>query len=453
MKIVLVFLPLFGMDMPPLGVAYIASKLIEDGHEVKLLCYNSKLFQENKDKQYLWDWDKSNEWCSLERIDKYFNVSELAERFTGEILEHKPDVVGFSVNSHSRILSNFLADKLKKKDKGLKVIFGGPWCTELTKANELSNSVDIYVRGEGEGIISNIMKKISAGESVKDLNLAGTIVNLGSGFKDNGWSSSFIDINSIPFPALHLFNFSHYTNKEEIPIIFSRGCNYACRFCTDKPMWGNYRMRRAANIIEEMKKHSSAFKLKRFKCNDLMANGDPNELMKFADLMIENKLGFSWGSMGRARPDMTQEMFNKLREGGCIYLTYGVESGAAKVLAHMGKPSKNVIAQTIKRTHLAGIKVNTLWMVGYPTEKWFDILETMLFIILNRKYIDEFVSVSSCYLPRQSWLSNQEKLLKIKHNDKSEWYRGGNTPFIRELRRRMMLHFAKRVGIYKGGIK
>lgn len=454
MNIVLVFPPLYGVDMPPLGLAYIAGQLIKHGHEVKVFCFNSQLYNEDKNKSSLWDWDKTAEWATLDKINRHFDVKALIEKWTQDILKHNPRVVGISTNNYSRILANLLADKIKEKNKSICVIFGGPWCTEVLENNQLNENVDIYVRGEGEAIITVLAERISKNESIRDCNVKGTIVNTGSGFKDNGWSDEPLDINNIPSPALDLFDFKNYTNQDEIPIIFSRGCNYNCKFCTDKPIWGNHRMRKASDIAGEMIKHSEMFKRKKFKCNDLMVNGDLSQLNDLCGLMIKENLNFEWGSMARARPDMTQEMFDKLKQAGCIYLTYGVESGAAKVLKHMGKPTKKTISQALKMTHAAKIKVNTLWMVGYPVESWLDLAETMSFLFFNKKNIDEFVSVSACYIPKKSWLGSQEDAFKIEYNDKFEWYiRNINMPYVRELRRKILMSFAKRLGLYRGGIK
>ncbi|NQU19305.1 radical SAM protein [bacterium] len=452
LKISLVVPPLYGVDMPPLGIAYIAAQLIYDGYDVKMHCLNSKLYHEKKAKRFLWDWESSDEWATETAIGKHFNLPKLLEDWSLLILENNPKVIGLSVNSHSWILANLLSGKLKEKKKDLFILFGGPWCAEVTE-NDLNNNVDVYVRGEGEKIVSELVKKIVGGESIRSLSIKGTIINTGNGFRDNGWNKEQLNINSIPFPALHLFHFERYTNKDEIPIIFSRGCNYYCKFCTDKAMWGNYRMREANNIAEEMMSHNKMFKRKRFKSNDLMINGDLKELEGLADMLIEKEAGFEWGGMARADPKMTQELFQKLKQAGCIYLTYGVESGASRVLRHMGKPLKWDIAKALKMTHSSGIKVNTLWMVGYPVERRVDILETILFLLMNRKNIDEFVSVSACYIPRKSYLWEQQEELRIKHNADSQWYIGRtNTHSVRYLRRKILLYFAKFLGLYKGGI-
>ena len=218
-------------------------------------------------------------------------------------------------------------------------------------------------------------------------------------------------------------------------------------------MWGNYRMRHGDDIVAEMKKHGALLGRKSFKCNDLMVNGDLKAMEVLTRRLVEEKLGYEWGSMARAREDMTPQMFFKLREAGCRYLTFGVESGAAKVLSNMGKPGKQALARTFKLAHDAGIKVNTLWMVGYPQESWLDIFETMFFLFQQRRYIDEFVSVSACYIPSRSLLGKHQQSLGIKYNEKSEWYIGrSNTPFVREVRRKMLLWLAKKLGLYKAGI-
>jgi radical SAM superfamily enzyme YgiQ (UPF0313 family) len=150
---------------------------------------------------------------------------------------------------------------------------------------------------------------------------------------------------------------------------------------------------------------------------------------------------------------MSQELLYKINKAGAIYFTYGIESGAARVLKHMGKPIKKHISQALERTHRAGIRVNTLWMVGYPVESWGDIIETMLFLLRNRKNIDEFVSISCCYIPHKSRLWKEQESLGICYTKDSQWYiRGENTLWVRSLRKKMLLVLAKALGVYKGGI-
>lgn len=453
MKIALVMPPLYGVDMPPLGIAYVAGRLIKDGHDVRVFCLNSELFNANPAKRHLWDWESSGEWRSLEKIESHFDLRALLFDWSCRILDFGPEIVGFSVNSHSLAVAGALAGKIRGLKKEIALVFGGPMCSESGPAGEHHPCVDIYVRGEGEETVSRIASAAEAGADIRYLELPGTAVNTGSGFRDNGPAEIIRDIDDIPFPALELFDLERYTNKEEIPVIFSRGCDYACRFCTDRPMWGRYRMRSPENIFAEMEKRYLSYGRKKFKCNDLMVNGAPGGLGKLSGMIRSSGRGFAWGGMARATEDMTPAQAAEWKAGGCAYLTYGVESGSPAVLAHMGKPSRKALAVSFSAAHSAGIRVNTLWMVGYPREKWPDFFRSMFFLLSQRRNIDEFVSVSCCYIPRLSWLGRHSRELGINYDAAGEWYdKFGNNGELRRLRRKIFLSYARFIGMYKGGI-
>jgi len=454
MKTALVFPPLYGVDLPPIGLAYVAAQLRADGHKVKVFCFNSRLYREYADKRHLWDWQNSNTWLDYDEIKRNFDIKHIVDQWAGDILNFGPDVVGFSVNTYSRLIANLLSRRIKREQDNVKIIYGGPFCSEgLEGKKSLDANVDIYVKGEGEMAASTILKRLTKQEPLTDIK--GIIFKENGIFCDNGHYAAIVPINEIPFPALDLFNLGHYGNKKEIPIIFSRGCNYYCRFCSDRPMWGRYRMRSAVNIVEEMKRHKLAFGRTAFKCNDLLVNGDLPELEQLAELLIKENLNISWGGMARARADMTDGLLHKLKEAGCAYLTFGIESGSNKILKFMGKPAAKEVKIALQRTHKAGIRINTLWMVGHPRESFFDVLKTILFLFKNRKCIDEFVSVSACYIPKNSLLYRQAENLQIRYDRQGSWYieKEKNT-YRRRQRMAFLLRVSARVlGLYTGGIR
>jgi len=452
MNIALIFPPLYGVDLPPMGLAYVASALIRDGHKVKVFCFNFSLYKENPDKKKLWDWSNSHSWLSYEGIAKNFEIDRISEGWVKEILEFNPQAAGFSVNTHSAVLSNLLADKIKNKRSDITTVFGGPFCS-ASDGRSLNQNVDIYVKGEGEIIASLIFRRLEAKEAIDDIK--GTVIKKNGGFKDNGVNDAVALISKLPFPGLQLFDFNNYDNQKDIPILFSRGCNYYCRFCCDKPIWGNYRMRDAEDIAAEIIKHKDIFGRSSFKCNDLLVNGNLSELERLADLITQKNLNITWGGMARARSDMPDGLLRKLKLSGCAYLTFGIESGSSKVLKFMGKPSPKDSSLAIRRTHNAGIKVNTLWMVGHPGETLSDIIKTIFFLFRNRKYIDEFVNVSLCYIPPNSLLDAQSKRLEIDYDQSGNWYikKSKNTYGRRKARAKILMFFAGLFGLYTGGIR
>lgn len=452
MNVALVFPPLYGVDFPHLGLAYVAAKLLEDNHNVKIFCFNLRLYKENSDKKSLWDWSNSSVWQNYEEIKKNFPIDAIGDKWVNEVLQFDPEIVGFSVNNHSKIISNLLAKKIKKKNGKLTIIFGGPFCSELSE-EDLNPDMDVYVKGEGEIIASLLLRRLSQGEPIGDIK--GIIFKEKGTFKYTGDNDTAASIDNLHFPALELFDFGNYDNKREIPIIFSRGCNYYCRFCSDRPIWGRYRMRSAENIVQEMKKNKKIFGRSAFKCNDLLINGDLNELERLTDLIIKESLNITWGGMARARADMSDELLLKLKKSGCAYLTFGIESGSNRLLKFMGKPNIKDTTITIRRTHNAGIKVNTLWMIGHPRESFLDVLKTIIFLFRNRKFVDEFVNVSLCYIPRNSLLDLQSKKLGIEYDQEGNWYikKDKNSYKKRKIRAEILKFFAKLFGLYTGGIR
>jgi MoaA/NifB/PqqE/SkfB family radical SAM enzyme len=453
MKVALVFPPVYGVDFPHLGLAYIAAKIREEKHDVKVFCFNSRLYAESGGAKHLWDWPKADLWLNADEIKKHLNIEKIAEDWAEEVLAYGPQAIGFGVNTHSRMMANLVASRIKKGNPRIPLIYGGPFCSSgLDLRDERNADVDVFVRGEGEDIIGEVLRRIALRQPLTGIK--GTVTREGGLLQDNGENNMAVPIANIPFPAFDLFDMKAYDNKKEIPIIFSRGCNYRCRFCSDKPIWGNYRMRSAEDIVEEIKKHKAQYGRTWFKSNDLLVNGDLKGLERLADLLIREKLDITWGGMARARKDMSSELFKKIKDAGCLYLTFGIESGSDKILKLMGKPSTEEASLTMKRAYEAGIKVNTLWMVGHPKETTLDVIRTMGFLFRNRKYIEEFVNVSPCYIPENSMLHQEAADLGIEYDPRGHWFikKEGNFHRARVWRAKALRFLAKMLGLYKGGI-
>ena len=453
MKVALLFPPLYGVDFPPLGIAYIAGQARHDGHDVKMFSFNSRLYYQHPSKRFLWDWDKADLWKRQETIVPYFDIPQLIDAWTDEVLAWQPQVIGISVNSHSLVCADLLACRLKEKNPLAMIVFGGPYCSEyLFHGAGWNPAVSMYVRGEGEKIFSAVLAGLASGKVIDTI--PGTCVATDHGFKDNGAAPHPAFPDDIPFPALDLFDWHEFKDTERIPILFSRGCDFHCRFCCDKPMWGRYRMRSARNIVDEMKQHRKLFNRNEFKCNDLMVNGDIAGLDELCDLLIAENMQVPWGSMARARTDMSAGLLRKMKQAGCLYLTFGIESGSNQVLRHMGKPLVREIRDTLANVSCSGIIVNVLFMVGYPIEQWRHFGQSIWFLLRYRRYIDTFVAVSICYIPALSRLHTAREELGIQFDRQNNWYlrRGRNTITIRQLRARLLTWCAYLLGVYKGGI-
>jgi len=84
---------------------------------------------------------------------------------------------------------------------------------------------------------------------------------------------------------------------------------------------------------------------------------------------------------------MDLEYFKDLKDSGCLSLSYGIESGSNKVLASMNKGvTVEEIEQNLRDGGSLGIEAFTNWIIGFPTEEYQDIYETMTMIVRNRNH-------------------------------------------------------------------
>lgn len=456
--IVLVHPPPWGPRLPPLSVTYLVARLKKEGYRVKVFDFNVELYHQQKMNRFLWEVENSFYWMEFEKVLKIIDLEKICDEWVERILETGTNIVGISVHSHSKNIADLLSNKLKEKNKDIFIIWGGCYCTFCInlpfKEGQLNKNVDIYVRGEGEDILSKLVNAKLNKDSIEGF--PGTIINNDSGFIENGLNLQPAAIDSLPFPDYSsLPPLENYLEREKLPILLSRGCNYRCSFCADFIMWGSYRMRSAENIASEMKKFNKEYGIKEFQCNDLLINGDLKRLNDLAELLIQEGLNLKWGGMARPRQDMSQRILDKLAKAGCYHLTYGIESGSHRILRLMSKNINTAqISNCLKRTKNAGIQVNTLWVVGYPSETFLDFFKTIFFILKNKRSIDLVMNVSPCYIPRLSPLSKDRHNLKIrfKYDDEYNWYLGRNTLKNRELKCKFLIWITDLFNVNKGKV-
>jgi hypothetical protein len=126
-----------------------------------------------------------------------------------------------------------------------------------------------------------------------------------------------------------------------------------------------------------------------------------------ADLIIGNRIEITWGGYARVNKWMTPELLRKLKKAGCVYLSYGIESGSQKVLNSMNKGiSLKDAALNLRDTTAAGIEAHVNWIVGFPTESWLDFAKSLSFIYRNRKNISYLnPGQTPCGIPNDSGLA------------------------------------------------
>lgn len=326
--------------MPPLGISYLASVLIDNGYEVKIVdFYDEKL------------------WKNKRKI----------------IQDYKPDIVGISC-----MTTNFpQAVKIGKIARELNVpliVYGGPHASGAPQSPLVSGYGDISVIGYGEytlvKICDNFLKNkdFSNIPSIAYKNKNGEIII-------NPPDKNAFDLDLIPFPARDLLDMKHYNVFIDSPIygkidcntmVASRGCSYQCIFCSSKP-FGKWIGRSPKNVCDEIEEIFDKYPQEGIYFNDLLFNMDESWVIVLCEEMIRRKINkYKWLTNGRVTL-VSHEMMKLLKEAGCILIAFGVEAINEEALKFINKKQNlEQIEQALKLSSEYEITPMANIIIGLP---------------------------------------------------------------------------------------
>jgi len=218
-----------------------------------------------------------------------------------------------------------------------------------------------------------------------------------SGVNSTEWQQ-VPDLNRLPFPDYSDYNMDLYENKS-IGIVGSRGCVRRCTFCDIHEHWKKYQWRTAEDIFEEIIWHYKKTKVRKFKFQDSLINGNQIEFRKLMKLLAKhNKENpdeqLKWSSFFIFRPQtqMPEQDWIDISKSASN-LTVGIEAINEEVRFHMGKKFTN------KDMHYCfdmcakyKIPCHMLLIVGYVTDTEQTHEETMQWFEQNKHYSSNPIS-------------------------------------------------------------
>ncbi|MBR9682514.1 MAG: radical SAM protein [Candidatus Aenigmarchaeota archaeon] len=336
--------------IPPIGLSYVAASLKKEGIDVEILDANAL--------QMTW-----------EQLEK-----ELESR-------GKVDVIGVTGMTPTIDRTYRTAQIARKHCKHL--ILGGPHgtiCTDQTFDD--CPEVDIIVLHEGEVTAPILIKKLENGEDIDDVR--------GIAFRKDGKivkterRDLIQDLDSISQPARELLPMDKYRypigkHKKISVIITSRGCPYKCIFC-NKTMFGQmWRARSAKNVVDEIENVYRTYGIKSFIFYDDLFVTDKNRAIEICQGIIDRKLNIEWKCECRVNL-VDKELLTKMREAGCILISYGVESANQKSLDFLNKGiTVEQIRTAFKLSKEVGIEKMAYLIIGIPGESKEDAMRTITF--------------------------------------------------------------------------
>ncbi len=170
-NIALVIPPPFFTKMPHIGVAYLSRFLALKGFNVNVYDLSVKLYNlASSEVRKFWGIDCCNSLFISEIAENIIvNFDREINQFIEELLSSRARIIGFSVNMTSLYIANRMAKIIKKKDPKRLIIFGGAGAF-FKHPRELvyPSFADIYVIGEGEATLLNIVESYYNHKKIKN---------------------------------------------------------------------------------------------------------------------------------------------------------------------------------------------------------------------------------------------------------------------------------------------
>ena len=329
------------------GTAYLASYLMKNGHEVQV-------------------------------VDMRFNYN--FDYLEGKLKKFNPDVVGVTSTSYGSKIAYNTINKLKQS--GYKVVVGGPHSSTVLKQILEETKADFSIKREGEITFNELLGNLDNPSIVKGIIWRKKGKENQDEIIENPDREAIHDLDSLPFPAFELFELDKYMDKK-IPIVTSRGCPYRCVYCSINLTMGHkFRARSAKNVVDELEywvKKGYTY----FGFNDDCFTFDVQRAKDICDIIIERGLKIKWELRNGIRIDrLDEELLRKMKEAGCFYLAFGIESAVQDVLNKMKKGLRIETArEMVLLAEKLKIKHGGFFIIGLPGDNFKRFKESLNFAL------------------------------------------------------------------------
>ena len=332
---------------PPLGPAYVAASVRAAGHDVRLL-------------------------------DCTFLSRERARALA---LAARADVVGIYCMATMREDAEWFAHQLRGHC-GL-LVAGGPLPT--CEPETFLAAFDAAVRGEGEQTMVDLLAAHAAGADLGAV--PGVVVAAeGGGAAAAGPPRPFApDLDALPFPARDLLPNAAYISHGRrrygyavTTVMSSRGCPFACEFCSNVVFGSSYRERSPESVVDEIEQ-ALALGYDRISFSDDVFTMRPERVVAVCDEIERRGLRFAWECLARV-DGIDCETAEAMRRAGCRTVFFGIESGSDEILRVMRKGITAAQARdAVWAAHDAGLEVGAFFILCYPGDSDETVLETLRF--------------------------------------------------------------------------
>lgn len=341
-------------DHPPLGLAYLGAALEREGHQARIIDVDADRVSES-------------DFIKLLKGGDY-------------------GLVGITTTTPTFNNAIYLTNLVKKYSR-VKTVLGGIHVSNMPDESISIDSVDFVAKGEGEITIVELAKVLEEGRGPGKID--GLFYKQDGGIIKNRERQLIEDLDSLSFPARHLFRHQNYNYpdalvKPVVPIITSRGCPANCSFCCSRSLFSRrFRVRSPKNAIDEIECLIKEFGAKEIHIWDDNFVTQKNRVFEFRDEIKRRNIRIKFAFPNGIRCDYVDlELLKALKDMGTYSVAYGVESGNQRILDRVNKNLRLAqIEESFRLAKKVGLETWAFFMIGLPEETAQTIKDTIDFAI------------------------------------------------------------------------
>ena len=363
------------IEIPPIGLAYLAAALKKAGHQVRIV----DAFGEQPSQL-------------IRHADGYYTQGLTPE----QIVERIPrDVYLIGVTcmfSTAWFYCHRTIAHIAATFSDVPIIVGGEHPTaDYERLLRRVPEVLCCVLGEGEETVVDVAAHLSHGLPLDDV--PGIAVRNARGeVCATPDRQRILEVDEIPWPDWETVPLSNYLDNNfgldgyfsrTMPIVASRGCPYQCTFCSSPQMFGTkWTARNPRKVFDEMRHYYDALGARHFEFHDLTMIVRKDWIVEFSKILIEADLDIQWSMPSGTRSEVLDgEVLALMKRSGCRSFAYAAESGSPAELKRIKKRiSLPRMLDSMRQAVKLGLVTRCHLICGMPDQTKQDVLVTLGFV-------------------------------------------------------------------------
>lgn len=332
--------------------------------------------------------------------------AELMQSMIDAVLQNDPCCIGFSVMYPDQIVvSAAMAQTLRQAGYTGMVIFGGAAMStcDVRELMQSCTEIDGIYTGEGE----RGLQRIANGEPVSAIE--GFWYRNGKNIQ-SAICTAAINLHGMPVQDYADLSVHDYFNPSLVfSTLFSRGCRWRrCRFCAHNFSFGKYRRKYCEQFVDELQYLHLHYDVSHFYFADQYIEAE--DLKTISTLIMQRGLALYYHVMCRPTADYTYELLRTLYQGGCRWISWGIETGSQRLVDLCNKGVSTLEAQKVlKAAAQAGINNLAMMIFGLPTSTEHDMEQTFSFLESVNDSVAAFTSSTFQLFAKTSFAAHPQK--------------------------------------------